>query len=498
MKSLRPRIRFGMICAAIVLLCNPNINLIDILPDAIAYLLLAMALDTVHSNPKMSEARSGFLKLMWINVSKGPAALLMLMIWGSDPSQKSIISVFALAYAVIEIGFSLPAWSNFFDGLFYFGERYGAEGLLSMPMDLGKEPYGEENKSDGSPDFGRFGSPMWLPRLTAIFVVVKAVLSALPEMSLISVKEYTGDAGYSGSTLVVSRYYPIFLLIGFVLALVAGVIWASYLYRYIKHVAACGSVDRITEEIFLANREHIELKYRVRRFCSCLILFAIAVGFQIDLIFDDFNVLPDVISGVLFLLFGRMAMEYTRRATPLMIVAGVYSSISLVNYIFCTSFLSKYSYDMIERRESALAAYRPVMALSPLEMAAGVVMLVLVMLVVRDLITQVYIGSSADETEFDAQKTNEAAGAMKRKAVYSTVLGILSLVATCVQVYLNTAMEFVSVNSKLAGIGHSAMFVPRVEWFWMVPLVLSIAWLAVTLDFSADLRRTMEKKAGLL
>ena len=90
LKAPKLTIRFGMIVAAIVLLCNPNINLFDIMPDFIAYLLLSISLTYAGAaNPYLSQAREGFKQLMWLNLSKFPALILMMMIRGGDSSQKS-------------------------------------------------------------------------------------------------------------------------------------------------------------------------------------------------------------------------------------------------------------------------------------------------------------------------------------------------------------------------------------------------------------------------
>ena len=64
--------------AALVLLCNPNIHVIDILPDFIAYFIIFSLLsEAADLAPHFAQARDSAKKLALIGLFKIPAAFLL-------------------------------------------------------------------------------------------------------------------------------------------------------------------------------------------------------------------------------------------------------------------------------------------------------------------------------------------------------------------------------------------------------------------------------------
>ena len=67
-------IHFGFLIIAFVFFSNPNVNIIDVLPDAIGCLLIAFAIGKLaYLCDRIRDAQSAFYTLFWITVSKIPA-----------------------------------------------------------------------------------------------------------------------------------------------------------------------------------------------------------------------------------------------------------------------------------------------------------------------------------------------------------------------------------------------------------------------------------------
>ena len=340
MNLKKPSFHFPMLLVALLFLATPNISLIDLLPDFIGYLLLARALSyAADAFPYFAEAKAGFLRMMWISLAKIPATFMMLMMWGNDNAQRSIVTVFSLCFAVLDLVFLLPTLASLFEGYFYMGNRYGCESAMNVPASLGK--------------MTREG----FQKLTVAFFVAKTVMSALPELSLISVKQYSPDYVVSGSSIVWSTYYPLFAILGAVLILCFGVVWLTYAYRYFKYLHSEGELDALLQSHFEDKSEYLYEKREYARVANGLMLLIVSVGMAIDFVLDDLNILPDVISIVLFIIALQMLRPMLSRTHIASMIFGFYAVVSVFASILKVIFVNNYTFRMIETTPAAAELY---------------------------------------------------------------------------------------------------------------------------------------------
>lgn len=469
LKAPKLQVRFGMIVAAIVLLCNPNINLFDIMPDFVAYLLLSLALTyACAANPYFSQAREGFKKLMWLSLTKFPALILMMMIRGGDSSQKSIVAVFALCYAVIDIIVAYPAFTAFFEGLFYLRDRHGCAII-------------DSNSSLPKPEF--------LKTLTLAFIITKSVLSTLPELALISVKEYNPTP--TGSSLVISRYYPLFAAIGAVICLIFGVIWASQLIRYVRHISQTDEINSVCEQTYRSYYSDIYAKQKQSYITNGLVAFAVGVGLGLDLIFDNYNVLPDFLSGILIVVGAWILLPFANKARYTLYTALAYTASATISYALHIAFLDKYTYEMISRKMEAARAYTTLTWSSAVEMLLGVTTLLFVMQTVLEIIFS-HSGKVYEDIHKNSSE-NDTRFSHKKRIVTASVFGVLALVASFMQLVFSGYTKFVALNQS-AGASQGYMYIPQFTWFWTVPLILSIIWIALFCSTISDLHKNVQRK----
>ena len=458
--SENPHFHYGLMIAGMIFLCNPSINLLDILPDFIGYLLLAFSLaETAEVFPHFEEARSGFVRLAWISLSKVPAAVLMLFIWSSDRSQSSIITVFTLCYAVVTLMFALPTFSHFFEGIFYMGQRHDCPAALGVPA-----------------VFGKLGADGFR-KLTLGFLILKETMSTLPEFALISVKQYDPDPSFSGNVFISSAYYPLFAAVGALIVLICGIIWISMMISYLRYLQKDGTPQRLLCESFAERADYFARKRHAVRVNTAVMLIVTAVGFSIDLIFDDMNILPDVICAILMVLALCLLTSESKKAVPAIAACGVYGVAALWAYVVRCVFISRFEYRDISFSEEAKALYDHYTVASAVSLVTFLIALAAVCLVLSD------VQCRFENKNGEPVTLRELPPMRRRRLLIFGLLGAVSEIASFFSVIVNSRTHSVAVEGQ-----GTFLSMPNCEWYWMVPLVLSLSWLIYSCIVADGLR----------
>ena len=169
------KLRFSLFALSALFFANPNIANIDILPDSIGYLLLWAGLyyaADLHS--RLDEARDGFLRMAFIDAAKTASFFFLVMVASRD-EQPTLQLVFTFVFGVLELIYALPAWKNFFEGMY---------GLISDRGDLRRYDLGGRKRTRCLPEL--------LGRSTTAWIIWRATLSTLPEMTSLSAFEHSG------------------------------------------------------------------------------------------------------------------------------------------------------------------------------------------------------------------------------------------------------------------------------------------------------------------
>ena len=115
-----------------VMLFNANINILDILPDFIAWFILAKLFErAADSAAYFEEARSAFLKLGWVSLMKIPALVIVLLIKGKNTLDNDVFALASFTFGVVEAILSVIAVRYIFEALFHLGERTDFKATLS-------------------------------------------------------------------------------------------------------------------------------------------------------------------------------------------------------------------------------------------------------------------------------------------------------------------------------------------------------------------------------
>ena len=456
------------------LLFSPSINLFDFLPDFIGCLLILSALfDASEVLPYFGDLRDKLKTYFWVSLSRYPALFAMMSIYSGDSSQRSIITVFAVGYAIVDLICLLPAIGYFWEAFFYFGERFDCPEAIAP--------------------IGRI-KPETLHRLTVIFFIVREAGSCLPEFALIPVTP--GDLSSSSVSFWLSVYPKLAVSAAFIV-LVFGIFLFVLFCRYFSRLSRAGNADRLISERYEEDSERISALHTVEGLRIFFILLAVSVALGIDVIFDRVNVLPDLFSAVLLI----VALLFLRRRFNGVFVgrcavfAGCYAALSTVTTVLSTLFYDKYRIDDLANGVAgAKRLYLVVSVFGGLEAALSIAVSILLFAVLARLIP-LSVGSHGRGL---MRQTDEIARSLRRENGLFLFVSVLTAAASFADILLarltRTAQVLRDPESGLT----TTVLIARVDWFWMAPLVLSLIRLVVILHLTGRLRdEAREKYIGI-
>ncbi len=455
LEAYRPRHMAGAVIFALVMLFNPNVNLIDILPDFIGYFILYSAFGfAADAAPHFAEARGAFLKLAFINLAKLPSLLIIALVRQSNTLDNDVVALFALCFLVIELIFLIPAIKNIFEALFYLGERSDAESLI-------------RNDSVISTDS--------LRSLTFVFLVLKTALATLPEFLQLS---RNVDSGSGTSFVTGSRYYPWAVLASFVLCAVVGIIW---LCRAVKYVKSVKSEGKFFDALVLVAGNKAPAEFERSRVLKSIritsVIIILALLFSFDIIFDNYkgiNLLPPFVFSILLFIASMRMTAHTTVSTATkraLIISGAASMlISTVNYFMTVAFIEEHGYSALldAKNIDAQKAYQLIEYVSIAETAAAIA-LVICFIAVMNSYTDNHIGipkTSESYRPSDKRYNNEVRARTVAFGVAMIALRILKLVS----VFSNGDMQLIFSNP-------SDVTMPTIEASSMpwLPTVITLA-----------------------
>lgn len=445
---------FPLLSAGLIFLCNPNINLFDILPDAVGWFLLAAAITGFSDiQPYFDRARKHFIWLGWISVGKIAALFLALYVLSISPDDRAIISVLCLTFAALELIFAIPALQELWRGFLYIGERDGISEA--------------------------FTGIQHLPVITLAFLLVKHIGAFLPELSLASVAYL--DQGYSDHII---RAYPIFLLFALLLGLGMGLYWLYTARQYLMPLAQSTNFSAFMQEKAQTNRRflHSHAIYRQEGRLLWVLFAAILCG--VDILLNQHNYLPDLLSGILLLLFFLMARKDRAANMPSgkkacctgIAFSALYTIATTCTTIFTEIFLSQYDYPDVAYRPAAATLYTAVEICAILEALLLLGTLASLFLFLRQF-GKTHSGLVGIDGQLlhDPQTEKE----LQKKDLRMLILGIATALFHLIEVFLLTVTERHIISSSEANEYYhagQALYYPRFEGSYLVTLVLSVAW----------------------
>ncbi len=302
---------FGCMLAALLFLWNPHVNVIDVLPDSIGWLLVALSMTQLGwAMDDFAYLRRNAWILFGITTAKLAPMVFSLIGEKTLPllAEPTLVLTYTVCFGAFELFFGLRVMRGWIDAISKFGILHDSRIAL---YGTDKEPKSEKKrKKRMRRDFAEA-----LRRLTFWSFLWRFVSSFIPELVYLRSTEYLGNVIY-GVVIDIRDYRPYLI---FFFSLIAGIIGLRWLIRCLTFVFRLKQ-DAAMQSGFAALSEERQAQIVSR---ATLERFSIAFGctliggvFLCHFSFENINILPDCI-GLLFLVFAvfllRQKMQLPKR-----------------------------------------------------------------------------------------------------------------------------------------------------------------------------------------
>ena len=459
-----------LVTLAAILLFNINIGIMDILPDFIAYFMLAKAFSYASARaPYFAEARTGFIHLGWIALLKIPAIVITTAARTGNTLGYDWNAVMSLVFAVVELIFTIPVVTNIFSGLFRLGERTPANALINP-------------KKCFSPDLIRI--------FTYALVAAKCVFSAIPDFFRLT---KMADDGIH--LVYVTAGYPISIAITQFIGIPLGILWLISIIKYVKAIKSEGmfvaSLDLMCEGQSFAK---VERKRMLSKMRSVMTTLCAASLFSLELRLDDFdgiNVIPHFIYGLVLIYAGLRLLKFTPgiRKKGIIIYGTVYTTVATAIMVIETHFLYYYGYEDLATSDIANALYLAVEILSLIELTALIILLIYI---ARAMGRFIYFHTAIPPTsERYSRADRDYHRSLLRWNYFVMSLGILSAALKCVGVFSRGSVQSVVVQTPNVP---TLSFLPSMPWITLVIAIGAIALIGFSIYFFTNMKEEVEMK----
>ncbi|MBQ7355762.1 MAG: hypothetical protein IJW66_00005, partial [Clostridia bacterium] len=355
----------GLILFALLLLINPSVQVVDIFPDFIAYIIILRRLSyAVDRAPYFAEARSAVSKLLLISILKLPTYFVIVFARSGNVGDTDIYALFAFSFAAVEAIFSVIAIYYLFEGAFYLGQRTEAISLIK-PFAINKR---------GT----RTRSPESLRALAYFFAVYKCAAYGLPELLLLT-KTVTEEQ--LKNYFNITSLYPYTILFAIVSVIIIGVLLLRRAYAYIKQAENATSLTAALDSLVSGEaRIRLENKARVKEISLLLGIITLSSLFMLEIRLDNFslaNINPHFFMGIILLFAAHKMKSLVGKCKALTATLWVFIAVSAVEWVMEANFLSEYSFSLLASSGLVKREFMPILAVSLLEVAVFAVVMIL-------------------------------------------------------------------------------------------------------------------------
>lgn len=427
---------FGLMIAGFILLFNPVINVFDVLPDAIGFLLIAAGLSKMaYFVDSIAAARKMFLNLVYVELAK--IAALYIVIVSPVSESGTMKALFSFCFGIAEALMFAYAMIKLFDGLSFSGIKYGSSRLFE------KQGKNSKKKTDRASAVRNY---------MIFFYSFRCAATLIPE--LVELESYDHIGNVSAFSRPLAYYKPALYVFFNLIVVILSLIYIVKTCRYFRFI----SKDEVLVRSF-AERYEEALRTRPtlflsRRMMNALALFAIASLTSFTLLIDDVNLLIGAFSAVFFAASAMVMHKYVPRSLVVLPFAVLRAVSAIASFVMQIDYFNDYSTAAVEWVDKAAEMYDRMAAVSAVDHALALVLLIVylceLMKAVRSHIAE--CGVIAETVQYSkADRDKELHRTLKAKLITDLVLGAVYFVSCGAYRYIVLSHpEYIAVNSVLA------------------------------------------------
>ena len=411
MKNIKekPMIKRLPLIISFIFLFNPNISIIDFLPDFIGYILLCFALVKIADlNDYLYDSFKIFKRMILVDAGKWLAIFWVFNMTVTDQKNSSIL-LFTFVFSVIELLFLLPAYKKLFEGIIQLGYTIPNSTILS-----------NEKKS------GRITKTR---KRTVLFVIAKAVLAVLPELADLTNASYDETLGMG--VVNIYNYIGVMRLLAFIPAFVIGIIWLINIIKYFNFLKKdkqfmTGISDKYKRDVL--PRKGLFVK---RNFYTFVLLVITALCFTADFRVEYQSILPDFIAALIFVgAFTILSSHIESKKKYWIISTSLLFVFSVSSNICEGAFFKEYYYGAIYKSLEAQNHYNVLVAVNILKALALVAVLINLYIMLLKMINlhTGYVSGSQHNSETESRMRSELQKELRRGLIAPYVFAVLYII----------------------------------------------------------------------
>ena len=458
--------KLGAIIAGLFFLFNPNVDLIDVLPDAIGFGLILYGITPFsHIQIRVADAAKAFRMLTIVELCKLGSLYFYSFFTGTE---QLMILLITMVFAAFEIFFAWQGFSHLLGGLEDFGDVEKQQKMF------------EKIKT--------------IRVFTLIFVIAKAVFAFLPDLTLLDDARYgvvtgTGIASWQD-------YRGVFTVFAFAVILIVGIVWlcmAVSFFRTVKKEKELLEDINTRATAYYSQTESLIFRHSI----LALSFLLYACFFCLELKIEGYSILPPMISATLFLVFFVLMRRFFQKEALIgVILSMLYVITSGISFVMLYLFADKYyledagfgfSETIIEDINGVFEIFDEYFTINLIVALSQIVFFAMMFMVFR--IAKRLIAEQAglpkslvdDKDKTDAMRIHEekadreARASLKKPLVVMMVLAAITSLSCAVFPLLQ-------------------VYFPS---FFTIDLVIRIAFVAVSATAVAKLRQGVKVRGGL-
>jgi hypothetical protein len=434
-------------------LLNPNIVILDLLPDCIGYLFILLGLRKWKLlNLSFSESFDAFQKLLILSLVRIPASLLYVML--SSDSDEVWGLIFTFAFGLLDTYYAWKAFTALFSGLRGLSDS-DPENKISTLIGCG---YGE------------------VRGLTTIFVVLKSLLALLPELTTLSSSDY-GTVTTSGIQSM-SSYRYLFTVLACLIGLLIGIYWYIRIFLYFRRLGKNTAFLAYGKERYQLEITEHEDYWAKKRLLRGLSVLAIGSILALEFKFDGFNYLPHpIFIAVIVYALSLFRPDYPKQSKSAEKCGLCYLIVSALCWAYSLWFIrSFYSVILDSSDEGATFSISSILELNLgkrfdilyefigyiVAAAIDSLLFILFLLFLRRLLLAIVADHTGGTYSSDGHLIGEKAIRQEQKMFHKLI----------------QAFTGIGILSGLSAIAQAALL-PYFAAYWILDFLIRVLWIAI-------------------
>lgn len=459
-EARKNKISFGMLAVAFLFLFNPNMAIIDPLPDIFGYLILSVALSKISMiSESLYDAKRAFERLVIVDAGK---IVSIFWVFGMDALSERNISLllWSFVFAVLECIFAIPAYIKLFDGFTSLGNFYPNVAIL------GRKGAKRASYTDAIKSFSIF------------FVIFKALLTVLPELTALTTSQY------DETSYLVNLYRYIGVIRGFCIipVLAVGFAWLVSAIKYFRRASNDKDFVNAINEEYAKKKITRNGAFVIKDVRIASIFLVMASIFTIDFSFDGVNILPDILVVIAL----SISLFYFSRA------AKIKKSFAVVTFLLFTVatlfedyiryyFADNFYYNAINKNGEAFGYYLATVIAVAVEGAIFVLLYVAIARALRFVVSEHTGYVVGREIESEGEKKQILAVQNRLNKNFSSLIDFAVLCALA-DTFASLYGAFYAFLNKNFG------------WMTLLSLIFALLLVGMTVKAVSELKEAVQTK----